>query len=143
MDFIVRKLDGSRRFTICAGSFSHMQAKVELELRQLVEAGEPVKKVSCYRWDDKADGNWIVERENGEQLWRGNIVAKMYTPRPQEAPKITNPDAPATDKQVAYLLRLGDKVGPNVRAHWIRTDRRMTKGEASRAIAALEDVAQW
>lgn len=141
MEFIAYKIDGSRRFVVQAGRFGDMQSKVELELKPIMETGP--KKVNGFRWDDDENGTWIVERENGEQLWRGNIIVKMYTPQQQKASVISNPDAPATDKQIAYLSRLGDKVGPNVRAKWIRTDRRMTKGEASRAIAALEDIAQW
>lgn len=141
MEYIVRKLDGSRRFVIRAGRFGDMQAKIEIELKPLMEAGEPVKKVSGFDWREQADGTWIVERDGGEQLWRGNIIAKMFTPQAPKTPTITDPDAPATAKQMAYLAKLGDKVGPATRAMWIKPP--MTKGAASKAIAALEDIAQW
>lgn len=60
--------------------------------------------------------------------------------RREHRAEVTQSATMATAKQMAYLNSLADRVPASAAAHWVK--KSMTKQEASRAINALQDLAQ-
>jgi hypothetical protein len=144
VNFVVRRIDNSQVYNITAGTHADAREKAEREIRRVFEAAQTDGgKVSGSTWKESETGNWFVDVLGNDgavrHTTRYNLLFKTYKPSEPVVPQVATPDAPATAAQMNYLRKLGRQVPSTTAAHWIKD--KMTKGQASRAISALEDIA--